>query len=223
MVTQGLWINFDGHDYGGKRMQIARLFDTLTDWSEDNIVVTTHEPTRRAAEIKQTLVGDPDPYTNGMQLTNLYTDDRVWDETSIIYPILSIGGIVLSNRHKHATDAFQSAQRVPIEVTIAMQKRKKIGTPDLTFFLLASRKTIAERMQRKGRALDKFERDLDFQMKVSGQYRLIARMASSDPAYFGNIHIINANPSADVVARNITAIVKPVYDKWLAELSYQNP
>jgi thymidylate kinase len=226
MEKRGLWICLDGPDYTGKKTQVGLLFKTLIGWDEDNIVITTHEPTRRAREIKKALASDPDPYTNGMQLLNLYTNDRVWDENEVIYPVVSIGGIAVSNRHKYSTDAFQPTQGIPLEVAIAMQKQKKIGTPDLTLFLLASPRVVAQRMRKEvdktGKKLDKFERDLEFQIKVANQYRLLAKMAPKDPAYFGNIHIVNADLSPRVVARDIARIVKPVYEKWLAGLSYQD-
>ena len=91
-------------------------------------------------------------------------------EQEIIRPSLERGIIVVSNRHKYSTDAYQSAQGVPLEDLKKLQESKGVGTPDLTLFLDVDKENLRRRMQASGTKLDKFERSLEFQQKVAVQY-----------------------------------------------------
>lgn len=54
-MGRGLFIVLEGGDYAGKGTQIKLLHNKLFDFSEDNGILTEHEPTKDAKEIKQRL------------------------------------------------------------------------------------------------------------------------------------------------------------------------
>jgi len=197
----GLWICLDGPDFTGKKTQSILLAQKLLDLSEDNDVLLTHEPTKLAEEIKSKLSQESDPYSNAIQMTNLYIEDRYNHQQAIIYPALDNDIIVISNRHKYSTDAYQSAQGLNLKKTINMQKDKEIGTPDITILLSISRDNLESRMSKSSTDPDKFEKNLDFQSLVAQKYTEIAKLSKSDLFYFGNVREISANENPNIIAR----------------------
>ncbi len=218
---RGLWICLDGPDYSGKRIQTSLLADTLTSWHEDNDVLITHEPTYRNREIKRKLKEDKDALSDSLRLAFLYVEDRVLHEEEIIKPNLRKGVIVISNRHKCSTDAYQSAQGVHLNDLVGLQKSKGVSTPDLTLFLDVDPQNLRKRMELARNKLDKFERDFEFQIRVAEQYRKIYGISKTDVGYFGNIVMIDGNLDVPEVASEVKTIVSPFYKKW-ADNRYQN-
>jgi dTMP kinase len=212
----GLWICLEGGDFTGKRTQISLLFDKLTELDEDNVVVYTHEPTRKAREVKRKLKEERgDAYGNSEEMAELYIADRVSHERDVVNPILKSGGIVISNRHKYSTDAYQSAQGMDLEKLIRLQKKFGVGTPDVTFFLDISTEERIERMKYTGDKGDKFESDLMFQERVAEAYRNIFNIQSTDREYFGVIKIVDGNAIPMHVGNNIWRDLRPVYNDWV--------
>ena len=214
---KGLWICIDGADYTGKGEQTRRLASRLNELHEDNDVLLTHEPTRRAREIKRKLREEPDAYSDGLKLAELYVDDRIQHEREVILPLLNIGGIVISNRHKYSTDAYQHAQRVPYYKLHELQQKRGVHTPDLTLFLEIDSPTLIERMRSRNISADKFEGSREFQETVREKYRLLARLAPSDSSYFGIVHTLDGKGSKESVEGKIFEVVNPVYEQWATQ------
>ena len=224
---RGLWINIEGVDCTGKGEQSKRLHNFFVDQCEDNTVLTTHEPTIRAKEIKKKLTEEKDAYSEREKMSSLYIEDRKMHEEEEIIPVYNFGGIVTTNRHKFSTDAYQSAQGIDLNKTMKMQEEKGIHTPDLTLILDITIETLRKRMEntRKINPLkynDKFESNLEFQGKVIEQYRKIFRMQDSNPEYFGRIELIDANQDIDKVADSIRKVVEPIYKNWDLERRTDN-
>jgi dTMP kinase len=212
----GLWICIEGGDFTGKRTQISLLFDKLTELDEDNIVVYTHEPTRNAREVKRKLKDERgDAYGNSEEMAELYIADRVKNERDVINPILEAGGIVISNRGKYSTDAYQSSQGMDLEKLIKLQKKFGVRTPDVTVFLDISNEERIERMKYARDSGDKFESDLIFQEKVAEAYRNIFNIKSTDPEYFGDINLISGQGRPEEVFNILWMQVKPYYNDWV--------
>lgn len=216
----GLWICIDGPDFTGKGTQTTELIRRLIAVNEDNVVTYTHEPTRNARQIKEKLKRESgDAYKDPVLMSQLYTDDRVDNERFVIRPTLNAGGIVVSNRHKYSTLAYQQAQGVSLPELIAMHKVKGVGTPDITLFLFVDDyEELRSRMSRTGKTPDKFEGDFDFQKSVSTHYRVLAELAPTDPAFYGSIHSIGKHSRVSVhdIADVIWQKVESVYVRWAA-------
>ncbi len=214
---KGLWICIDGPDFTGKGTQCGILISKLIEDREDNIIAYTHEPTAKAQEIKRKLKEEKgQAYKDPMVMAEFYIADRVLNEERIIRPILKDGGIVISNRHKYSTDAYQSSQGVDFETLTSLQKKMGVGTPHITVFLAISAGELSRRMRKSQKEPDKFESDLIFQHKVTGKYDSIARIVNTDRDYFGNIHVINAEGDPNGVSKMIWAKIEPFYRNWLA-------
>ncbi len=217
---RGLWINIEGIDCTGKGEQTIRLHKYLAGRSEDNTILTTHEPTSKAREIKRELTSSGDPTTNNRLMLDLYVRDRIEHEREVILPILNSGGIVITNRHKFSTDAYQSAQgSLSLDYTMRKQKFWGVNTPDLTLILDIEIDTLRERMERArkerpGSYSDKFEADIHFQERVRDEYREICFRQGDSPAYFGRIELIDGNRPIEEVAESIKITVEPVYKGW---------
>ena len=122
---KGLWLCIEGADYTGKRTQCSLLFDKLTSLSEDNIIVYTHEPTARAKEIKRKLKAEKgEAYKDGLKMSELYIADRVWNEKTIIKPILHAGGIA-SKRWSSASGEQKRPHGERVSGARRLVKRKK--------------------------------------------------------------------------------------------------
>ena len=216
--SPGLWICLDGPDFTGKGTQTKELFTRLVSANEDNVITYTHEPTRDARAIKEKLKREKgDAYKGPMVMAELYIDNRAVNELQVVRPALLAGGIVISNRHKYSTLAYQLAQGVSLQELTRMHKERGIGTPDITFFLfLDNEKELRERMLRTGKTGDKFESDFEFQRKVATNYRHLAELAGEDLDFFGDIHSVNMHPGTGIhdISRSIWKNLEPVYNAW---------
>jgi len=217
--SPGLWICIDGPDFTGKGTQTTELFKRLIMANEDNVVTYTHEPTRNAKAIKAKLKAEVgNAYGDPELMAKLYIQDRVDNERNVIRPALTAGGIVISNRHKYSTLAYQASQGVPIDELVTLHKEKRIGTPDITFFLfVGDHEELCERMARTGKTGDKFESDLAFQKLVAANYKRLVKIAKNDPEFYGNIYPIQKErPRSRIedVADSIWQNLEPVYKAW---------
>tara|TARA_Y100000310_G_C20589010_1_gene766964 strand:+ start:252 stop:941 length:690 start_codon:yes stop_codon:yes gene_type:complete len=214
----GLWICIEGGDFTGKRTQSSLLFDKLTELDEDNIVVYSHEPTRRAGEVKRKLKEERgDAYGDAEEMAELYIADRVWDEKNVIRPVLDAGGIVISNRHKYSTDAYQSAQGMDLEVLMRLQKKFRVGTPDVAVFLEIDGGERKRRMKDAGDEGDKFESDMIFQERVADAYGKIFDIKSTDKEYFGDVYLVGGGGRPNHIFNRVWKEIEPHYNNWVQE------
>ena len=215
--SPGLWICIDGLDFTGKGTQTSELIRRLIATNEDNVITYTHEPTRDARKIKDKLKAERgDAYKDSRVMAELNIDDRANNEFHVIRPALRSGGVVVSNRHKYSTLAYQVAQGMDINELIKMHKDKEIGTPDISLLLfLDDEDAIRERMLRTGKSGDKFESDFEFQKKVADNYRKIVELAKDDD-FFGKVYPVHSDKGTSIfdVADCIWKSIRPCYDLW---------
>jgi dTMP kinase len=212
----GLWVCLEGSDYTGKKTQSILLAQRLLDLSEDNDVLLTHEPTRRAKEIKRKLKEEKDAYDGQEEMARLYIEDRVRHEREIILPALERGQIVIANRGNYSTDAYQSAQGGSLDNLINLQKQAGIQTPDIIFFIEISGEELQRRIYLKTeKNPDKFEKNKEFQEEVKSEYRKIFGMKNSDFDYFGNIYLISGEGNPEDVSKRIIDKIKSDCESYL--------
>ncbi len=92
-----------------------------------------------------------------------------------VLPALAAGTVVVCDRFADSTMAYQGAGLGADTALIAALTALLPVQPDLTLVLEASPGIAAERLRRRDRALDRYERmDADFHARVRASYRAIA-------------------------------------------------
>ncbi len=212
-MSLSLFIALEGGDYSGKKEQSKRLHNYFLDRSEDNIVITLHQPTHFAKEIKRKLAEDKDAYADAEKMAELYVEDREYISKKLIVPALKMGSIVISNRHKMSTCNYQRIQGMDLERLLKMHHEVGIPSPDINLVLDISDEEAERRMNNLSHLPDKFEMHREFREKVYTGYRELAAMAKNDRDLFGYVEIVNGNNPPEKVFEDIKKFVDPLYEK----------
>ena len=211
-MKRGLFIVFEGIDGAGTRTQAERLSDHLKNTYEGLDLELTREPWDDQ-NITRKIAKDKSAYSDAKLMTSLFITDRINHSKIVIYPTISRGGIVISDRYKMSTCAYQHAQGVDLEELLKMQENKGILTPDLTIFLDVQREVASQRVRDRilkenitsniEDNLEKFERDPRFTDKVIGNYRYLVQKAQSDINLFGRVVKIDGNKNIETVSLEV--------------------
>jgi dTMP kinase len=190
----GKFIVFEGTDGSGKGTMLARTAEWLfnSGIGHDKIVLT-REPTFSGpgSQIRKALKSDKDPMTKAKQLLTLYFEDRREHIDKLIKPALQLGSIVLCDRYKYSTIAYQQAQGIPVESIVAMHKRLLV--PDLVLILDVDPKVAMKRIRSSRSSIEKFEKDF-FLGEIRQNYLNLKKLLSEEP-----IKVIDANAEPDEV------------------------
>ena len=203
----------EGGDYTGKGTQAVRLAENILDLSEDNDIVITHEPTRRALEIKRKLK-EEDAYVDAERMAELYVEDRVRHSRDFIRPNLEQGAIVISNRYYLSTLVYPSIQGVSLTKLIDMHIRPEIVTPDLTILLDISPETADKRVENRREPPERKFEQKNFRNLVYQRYLEIA-LSDRYQEVFGNVEIVDGNESVEEVAKSVRGVFNLRYENWL--------
>ncbi|MEM0360135.1 MAG: dTMP kinase [Candidatus Diapherotrites archaeon] len=190
----GKFIVFEGVDGSGKGTMLAKTAEWLFNCcTEHDKIVLTREPTFSGygAQIRRALKADHEPMTKAKQLLNLYFQDRKEHINKLIKPALQLGSIVLCDRYKYSTIAYQHAQGIPMETIIAMHKRLLV--PDLVLILDVEPKTAMKRIRTGRSSIEKFEKDF-FIEEIRQNYLNIKKALPEEP-----IRLIDANGEPEEV------------------------
>lgn len=210
MAQKGLFIVTEGIDGSGKTTQASLLAQWIFgNYKRVNTIVLTHEPsnTKYTKEIYERLhSGDPNQ-TPKDRMLELYVLDREEHVNEIIAPSLAKGMMVICDRYKYSTIAYQSAQGVM--TSHAISENGGFPIPDLTIFFNVNPETTVERMKKMGKPVDVFEKK-EFLEKVKAQYLKLPSLLPNE-----KILVINANQSIEDVHADVTKAVKPLIEQWL--------
>ena len=206
-MKKGKFIVLEGIDGAGTTSQVMRLANYLFDKDKANVPILTREPTlltEHGKEIRRRLKGNLLPgeevIHDGDYWANLYVTDRQWHSENVIVPNVNQGLIVISDRHKLSTLAYQSAQGADMEKLIEMHKG--LYKPDLTLFLDVSIDQAFNRMGNRNDEIEYFEKK-DFLTKVVEQYHHAISLVGKEQ----NTVIIDGNLGIDDVQEKIKEIV----------------
>jgi len=213
MAKRGLFVVLEGIDGSGTTSQINFLHDRIKDLSYYNDVLTTHEPWK-SDEIKRMLTEDKDAYSSGEKMAELYIEDRRQHQERLIIPVLAEGGIVISDRHALSTYAYQGTQGMSYKRVRELHDKTGIIQPDLTFLLDVEYETAKKRIDVRGKALEKFERNESFVRQLIEAYRAILQIARQDVDSFGNVVQIDGNQARENVAESIFSVFLPTYKNY---------
>jgi dTMP kinase len=187
MAARGKFITVEGVDGAGKSTHVPYIAERLR--SRALRILVTREPggTLLAERLRQLLLGETmDPIAE----TLLMFAARADHVGRVIAPALAEGSWVLCDRFTEATIAYQGGGKgVAADLIRSLAEATHPGlVPDRTFVFDCPYEVARERLDRTGKALDRFEReDRDFFERVRASYLAQAR---AEP---GRIRVIDAS------------------------------
>ncbi len=205
MSNEAPFIVVEAIDGGGKGEQVKLLVDLIFGLDKKNHVFLTREPYNSIYhdQIREIIRVNKNPTDNAKQLAQLYEEDRKI-HCEIMKKILSMGIIVVSDRYKHATLAYQWAQGLDLQELIEVHKGLLI--PDLTIIMDVPAEVALERINRdKNRTHKEVFEQLEFMKKLKENYLAL-------PAHHPDekIVIIDGNREVDEVAKSIQQEVEKI-------------
>lgn len=212
MAAKGLFIVFEGIDGCGKTTQASKLVDWIfSTYKGVDSIVLTREPSQSkfTKEIHERLsVKNADSSSNSKErMLELFVLDREEHVNKIITPNLLQKAVVICDRYKYSTIAYQSAQGV--STSLAIDENDSFPIPDLTLFFNASVENCVARMEKSRKEMDKFEKSA-FLEKVRAQYVKLPTLLPKE-----KFHTINANQPVDVVHADVIKVIQPLIEHAL--------
>ena len=194
----GIFIAIEGLDGAGKGFVMMRLQEYIMGKSKryDHLLLT-REPTFGpiGRQIRELLAKEKDAFKDGKKFAELYSKDREWHVKEHIQPALDKGYVVLCDRYKYSTIAFQQTQGLSFDEVYALNKNFPI--PDLTFILDLPPKTALERIHQRNDGRDKFE-DQAFMEKLRGKYLELPKLLPKN-----NLVLIDSSKDKESVFRQV--------------------
>jgi dTMP kinase len=194
----GTFIVFDGLPGSGKGTQIKKAFEYIFDKSKkyDNILVTD-EPTNGpyGLKLRELFKKQKNALDLKEDIFEAFVDDRKWHIENTIIPALKNNFVVLCDRYKYSSIAYQTVQGTDFEKCFSAHKDFLV--PDLALIFDVdpeeSNKRIHSADDEKRQESDNF-RELEF-VKNLRKYFLDLPNLLPDEA----IKIINANKNIEDV------------------------
>jgi len=207
MANRGVFITFEGMDGCGKTTQMRRLAKRLR--KNGRAVLETAEPggTEIGSQIRKILLDSANHALSASAELLLYFASRAQNVDESIWPALSEGAVVLSDRFTDSSLVYQGCGRgLGADTVLALDRIACRGLkPDLTLLIdidLATSLARAEARNRRGNRTDRMEQQgAAFYEKVRDAY---LALAANEPDRF---HIIDGRDRKDVVAQRIWTVV----------------
>ncbi len=148
-----VFIAIEGLDGSGGTTQVGRLAAALR--ASGRSVHTTAEPSRGPVGrfIREALV-DPGQQISDRVLPYLFAADRRDHLDREIIPALERGDVVISDRYKHSSLAYQS---LVLGLAPVVELNARFRAPDLCILLDLDASTCLERVMARGEPRDRFE------------------------------------------------------------------
>ncbi|MDO8427786.1 MAG: dTMP kinase [Candidatus Diapherotrites archaeon] len=198
MNRKGLFIVFEGLDGSGKGTLLAKTSEYLfNSFKELDQIVLTREPTFSGIgrNIRDILKKSQSPKSDAKRLLSLYLEDRKEHLTNLILPALSKGAVVLCDRYKYSTLAYQQTQGIAFEQIVNLHKNMLV--PDLVLLLDVDPETALQRIKTDRTQIDKFEQ-LEFLTELRENYLKLKTLLPNE-----HIAVIDANSSIETVLESI--------------------
>ena len=176
-MKKGLFITFEGIEGSGKTTQINLLFNYLI--TQKFSVIKTKEPggTEFGLEIRRILLDKNIEFKSNFTESLLFTADRLEHLEQVVKPAISEGTIVISDRYKDSTYAYQLGGRnVPLSLIEFLDSLYPIN-PDLTILLDIEPELGITRIKNRNSTgyenykNNRFEQEkIDFYLKIRAKY-----------------------------------------------------
>ncbi|MCA1906674.1 MAG: dTMP kinase [Desulfarculus sp.] len=215
MSQPGLFITLEGGEGAGKTTQQALLLRRLR--AAGVRVQSTREPgaTPLGVEIRALLIElsneSPAPTTELL----LYLADRAQHVANLVRPLLADGVWVVCDRFADSSEVYQGRARGLGWERVRELNRWVCGPvwPDLTLVLdldpALGLKRVLQRQGELGLVPDRLENEgLAFHRRVRQGFR---DQVAAEPE---RVKLVDASPSAEVVAEAIWALVEPLVRAW---------
>jgi len=198
---RGKLITFEGVDGAGKSTHVEWFANELR--SAGHSVVVTREPggSPLGEKLRELVLHEPMDAVTETLLVFTARDDHLKKR---IQPALDAGTWVVCDRFTDSTVAYQGGGKGVAPSLI--EAMRKIVHPDLqpdcTLIFDCAFEVSQERMQRSGRALDRFEREgRAFFERVRAAYFAVAK---ADP---GRVRVIDSTRSLDAIRTELRGIL----------------
>jgi dTMP kinase len=193
-MAQGKFIVFEGLDGSGQSTQVALLAEYLRGLGRE--VLTTKEPTQDSEAGREIIeVLTHKKTMEPLPLQQLFAKDRKHHLETCILPALAGGKMVISDRYRWSTYAFGS---LACGLEELMDMNKDFPEPDMTFYIKVKAETSIERITKRGKAVELFEK-IEKLEKVMVVYDKLTEMFPGCEVIDGEMPIEKVH--ADVVAR----------------------
>jgi dTMP kinase len=211
---RGCFVTFEGIEGTGKTTQLERLAGRLRRAGAD--VVVTREPggTALGRELRTLLLRPATEPMSPLAELLLYVTDRAQHLTEVVEPALERGAVVLCDRYKEATLAYQGYGRgLGVDRVHDLHRHPPLDrVPDRTVVLeLDPAESVARATQRNeeknvAATEGRFEQErLEFHRRVLAGYRALA----ADDAK--RIRIVDASGDPDEVERRVLGAVRDLF------------
>ncbi|MBF0498110.1 MAG: dTMP kinase [Deltaproteobacteria bacterium] len=192
------FVAFEGIDGSGKTTQAQMLKDYIANRGIE--VVLTCEPTNGpiGRAIRQAAVS-PNPISP-QEETDLFIRDRADHVNNFILPALKLKQVVITDRYYLSTMAYQGARGLDPE---AIRRKNELFAPfpDLTLLIDIPPAIALQRIQARGRHLEKFEM-FDFLVRVRDIYLNQVNMG------FPGLVLIDGRQEPIAVHQQVTNLVE---------------
>ena len=205
----GAFIVFDGLPGCGKSTMIRKSFEYIYGKSKkyDNILVTD-EPTNgpHGQKLRELFKKQKSSSDFAEEIFELFVKDRAWHIENIIAPCLEKNFVILCDRYKYSSIAYQTVQGTDFNKVFSAHK--DFLAPALSLILDVDPNTAYNRMNSeksdKRKDSDKF-RDMEFISSLRSHFLKLPVLLPKE-----NIQIIDANKSAGEVFESIGVLLDKV-------------
>jgi len=204
-MDKGKFIVFEGIDGCGKGTILEMVYKWLLGKKiNKNRIVVTREPwtSKPGEKTREIIKSENNPVSRANELLDLYLNDRKEHLEKEINPSLEQGKIVLCDRYKYSTVAYQAAQGINIRQLV--EQNKGFLSPDICIILNLEEDIALERISvdKKRGSKEMFEKK-EFLVKVR---ELFVRMPELFPEE--NIRLIEASKSREEVFKETKKLLK---------------
>ena len=165
-MQRGLFITFEGIDGSGKTTQLKRLAVRLAVSNIPHLVTREPGGSEAGERIRQIIIESTKLALEPKAEVYLFLANRVQNLAEVVGPAVADGIIVLSDRHRDSSTAFQGGGRqLGFEIVDQLQEYACAFAPDCTLYfdisVEESRARAAKREQNSATAktVDRFERE----------------------------------------------------------------
>jgi len=205
-VKVGKFIVFEGIDGCGKSTQLKLISSYLFESDKSNHIFLTREPTaisKYGDQVRRLLKESSDIKKDQKKFTSLYIKDRKFHVKKHILPMLNQGVIVLCDRYKYSTFAYQLAQGA--DLNYLLKQHENLIKPDLVIILDISAEEAMKRISKNTASREVFEKK-QFLEKVRENYLKMPDIFKDE-----NIVIINGKGEKEEVFKKIKEKVDKLF------------
>jgi dTMP kinase len=190
-----LFVCIEGLDGSGKSTLMDALSRLLEERETDFII--TSEPTDGpiGSTIKKYL-SRADRTRDVAYEALMFAADRLWHISNVVKPALDQGKLVITDRYKYSSMAYQSRAGKMMEWVEEINRFAP--DPDLTIFLDVDPEACMRRLEKSGRAASVME-NLETQWEIYGNYRRLEER--------GRLVRVDGERDTDEVAEDVLTMI----------------